>query len=110
LCSLSQWISSWINVFTWKKLLVNGESKCKCFLKRIWNNDVYVKPCFVKPIESNVKRSNVILCEWCMVHVATSCIGNWIFVIMWEGLLPICISIIFFPIGVYFILIIQNYS
>jgi hypothetical protein len=55
-------ISSWTSVFTWKVLLVNGESKYECFLEQIWDNGVYVKPCFVTLVRSNAKQSNVKPC------------------------------------------------
>ncbi len=89
-------ITFWTSVFTWKFLLGNGENEYKCFLEQIQDNVVYVKPCFVPHVGSNVKRSSVKPCAWCMVRVPISSIGNWFFVIIWEGLLPIYISFPFF--------------
>jgi hypothetical protein len=56
---LSRCISSWTSVSTWKILLVNGKSKYKCFLEQIWNNGLYVEPCFVTLVGPNAKWSNV---------------------------------------------------
>ncbi len=87
----------------WKFLLNNGEIKYKCFLEQILENVIYVNPCFVTPFGSNVKRSKVNPCKQCIVCVATNWIGNWILIILWKGLFPICISTTLRSIGVQFL-------
>jgi hypothetical protein len=102
------YISSYTKVFIWKFLCDNGERKYKCSLNWTWDNAVYVKPCFITPFRSNVRRSRVKPCvQWIMCVVA-NWIGNCIFVMIWKGLLPICISQIFYFIGVHFLSIVRN--
>jgi hypothetical protein len=69
--------------------------KYNFFLERIQNNVAYVKSCFVTPVRSNARRSRVKPCAWCIVHPATNWIGNWILVIIYNGLLPIYILMTF---------------
>jgi hypothetical protein len=74
-------------------LFDNGESKYKCSLKRTWDNAIYEgKSCFVMPLGSNARWSRVKPCaRWIVCDVA-NWMGNWILVMIWDGLLPICIS------------------
>jgi hypothetical protein len=60
---------------------------------------VYVKTCFVTPFESNVNWSKVRPCAWCIIHAITNCRGNRTFVIMCNGLSPIC-NLTIFSIGI----------
>jgi hypothetical protein len=63
---------------------------------------VYVIPCFITSLWSNARKSSVKPCGWCMVYPTIGWIGNQTLVIIWEGLLPICISTIVHWFGVQF--------
>ncbi len=109
-CVFNLNLSSWMKWSIWKFLLNNGESKYKCSLERTQKNDVYVNPCFFTPFGSNAKPSRINPCKWCIVHATTNWIGNWIFVIVWEGLFPIFISTTLRSIGVKFLSSLGNSS
>ncbi len=65
LCVFKQCISSCTKVSTWKFFFDNGESKYKCFLQHTQDNVVYVKPCFVTPIDQmqDDQKLNLVLDE-----------------------------------------------
>jgi len=69
---------------------------------------VYVKPCFATLNGSNTKCSRVKPCVQCIMWLVTNLIKNWVLVIIWVGLLPICISMFFHWIGVQFLFNIKN--
>ncbi len=94
-------ISSCTIGYTWKLFLNNGDNKYKLSLHFILDKVMYIKPCFVTLDESNARWSRVKPCAQCIVRVVTSCIGNCILMIIYEGLLAICIFVIFHFIGVW---------
>ncbi len=85
-----------MHLSTWNFLFDNGKSKYKCSLEWTWNNVVYVKPCFVMSLGSNARWSRVKPCAWWIVCVIVNWMGNWIRVMIWKGLLLLCINLLFY--------------
>ncbi len=71
---------------TWKFLSNNGKCKYKCSFEWIWDNVIYVNPCFVTPWGSKARDLSVKNGTQCMVQQTTSWIKNWILAIIWYGL------------------------
>jgi hypothetical protein len=90
-------------------LFDNGENKYNCSFERIQDNDVYLKLHFVTPDGSNDRQSRIKLCAQRITCPTTNWVGNCIIVMVWIGLLPICISIIFCSIGVQFLSRVGNF-
>jgi hypothetical protein len=101
-------IFSYTKVFIWKFLCDNGERKYKCSLNWTQDNSVYVKPCFIRPFGLSARWSRVKPCAWWIMSIVVNWIGNCIFVMIWKGLLPICISQKNYFVGVHFLPIVRN--
>jgi hypothetical protein len=82
---LRQYISSWTIGSIWNFLFDNRESMYTCFAKHILNHVVYVKPCFVMFVESNIKQSKIKLCAQCKCVLQLIILRN---MLIWEGLPP----------------------
>lgn len=93
----------------WKILFNNGERKYKCSFEWIPNNVVYVRLCFITLNGWNAKWSRVKPCAQCIVRPTINLVGDYIFVMVWIGLLSICISTFFLSIDVQFLSSVQNY-
>jgi hypothetical protein len=63
------------------------------FEQNIDNKTYDVNSCFVIHVGSNVKESRVKPYTWYIVHITTNCVKNWILVIMYNELSPICVSL-----------------
>ncbi len=57
-----------------EKTKFNNKKVNTIFFEQPFDNVIYVRPCFVTPIESNAKLSIDNTCEQCIIRVAT----NWI--------------------------------
>jgi hypothetical protein len=44
-------------------------------------------------VGSNAKDSRIKPYTWYIVHITTNCVQNWILVIMYNGISPICVSL-----------------
>jgi hypothetical protein len=55
-----------------KKKFNNNKKVNTIFFEQTFDNAIYVRPCFVTPIESNAKLSIDNTCEQCIIRVATN--------------------------------------
>ncbi len=75
-------------------LFDNGYNKYNWSFEQNIDNETYdIKSFFVMHVGSNVKESIIKPYTWYIVHITTNCVPNWILVIMYNGLSPICVSL-----------------